>query len=260
MTNYKNIVLHTDPLSSSRTFLLILTIIILACFSTSALAKTKYVTDKIILELHKTQSNLSTLLAQLPSGTPLIILDTDGASTKVEAPGNKIGWVDTAYLMSDKPATLLYTELMNEHKKTLETLAGLQNNSSTASGKNTKDIGWMKVELKKARNKARTLNANLAENNKKLDKALKSKKQQDSTITDLQARLDASTDENQETLDELNELSSKREALINPNGLDTEIPLLWTLIGAIIFLIAGLVGGAMLLDARNRRKHGGFRI
>ena len=94
-----------------------------------------------------------------------------------------------------------------------------------------------------------------------LDKALKLKTQQDSRITELQAKLDTSIEENQETLNELNELTTdEEEVFIKTNGLDTGIPLLWFLIGIGVVLIGGLIAGAMMLDAHNRKKHGGFRI
>jgi len=264
MTSKRKITSHFGRIFAPLFFSLLVALIISACYSTAALAETKYVTDKIILELHKTQSSLSTLVTQLPSGTPLIILETDGAHSKVETPDNKIGWVETAYLMSDKPASLMYSELNNEHKKTLRLLVELQNQTTTKSAQTSEDeknVGWMRVEMKKARDKARAMENTLIENNKKLDTALKSKAQQDSKIADLQARLDTSLEENQETLDELNELTStEEEPFIKTRGLDTEIPLLWFLIGIGVVLIAGLITGAMMLDAHNRSKHGGFRI
>ena len=264
MTIKLKITSYFSRISSSLFFYLLVTAFVSVCYSTTALAETKYVTDKIILELHKTQSNLSTLVTQLPSGTPLIILETDGAHSKVETPDKKTGWVETAYLMSSKPASLLYSELSNKHKKTLKLLAELQNKTSTKSAQTSEDeknAGWMRVEMKKARDKARALEGTLIDNNKKLDVALKSKAKQDAKITDLRTRLDASHKENQENLNELDELTSTEEQpSIKTRGLDTEIPLLWFLIGIGVFLIGGLISGAMMLDAHNRNKHGGFRI
>jgi SH3 domain protein len=266
MTNKLKITSYFSRASYSLFFSLLVTTFISACYSTTALAETKYVTDKIILELHKTQSNLSTLVTQLPSGTPLIILETDGAHSKVETPDKKTGWVETAYLMSSKPASLMYSELSNEHKKTLKLLAELQNQTSATSAQTNEDeknVGWMRVEMKKARDKAKAMEDTLIKNNKKLDEALKSKARQDSKITDLQAKLDASINENQETLNELNELTIddiEEEVFIKTNGLNTEIPLLWFLIGIGVVLIGGLIAGAMMLDVHNRKKHGGFRI
>ena len=264
MTNKLKITSYFGRASSSLFFSLLVTTFISVCYSTTVLAETKYVTDKIILELHKTQSNLSTLVAQLPSGTPLIILETDGAHSKVETPDKKTGWVETAYLMSDKPASLMYIELSKEHKKNLKLIAELQNRPTTTSGQTSEDgknVKWMRVEMNKARDKAKALEGTLSENNKKLEAALKSKTQQDSRIADLQKKLDTSIEENQETLNELDELTSTEEkSFIKTRVLDTGIPLLWFLIGIGIVLIGGLIAGAMMLDAHNRKKHGGFRI
>ena len=264
MTSKLKITSYFGRISSSLFFSLFVSAFFSVCYSTTLLAETKYVTDKIILELHKTQSNLSTLVTQLPSGTPLIILETDGAHSKVETPDKKTGWVETAYLMSSKPASLLYSELSNEHKKNLKLLVELQNQTSTKSAQSSEDeknVGWMRVEMKKARDKAKAMENTLTEKNKKLDEALKLKTQQDSKITELQAKLDTSIEENQETLNELNELTTdEEEVFIKTNGLDTGIPLLWFLIGIGVVLIAGLIAGAIMLDAHNRKKHGGFRI
>lgn len=237
---------------------------ILLSASSLALAETKYVTDKIVLELHKTKSSLSELIEQLPSGSPLTILETDGAYSRVEANDGKSGWVESAYLMNDKPAQLLYSELQQEHKRSLALIESLKNDiaSSGQSEEDIKNIGWMRAELKKARDRAKNLESVLTKNNKQLGESRGSSQQLENKISDLQTQLKAAEIDNEENMQEITRLirEADDEAFFITAGLQTEIPLIWFLIGISVFLIIGIAAGALMFDAHYRKRHGGFRI
>jgi len=244
-----------------------------ATYSSSVLAQTKYVTDKITLEIHETSSNTSALIEQVPSGTALTVLDTDGAFAKVETPDNKVGWVEAAYLMSNKPAQLLYSELADKHKQSLKLISTLQesvskNNNSVPepSDEDKKNISWMRVELKKARDKAKELKKTAVNSKQENTKSLEEKNRLENQISELQNKINETITENNKIINELNNLSSKisnNDSFFDnaeSNGLNTEIPLLWFLLGMGVFMIVGVLAGMTMLDAHNRRRHGGFRI
>ncbi len=242
---------------------------VLAAFSVSVSAQTKYVTDRITLEIHQTSSSTSTLIEQVPSGTPLIVLETDGAFAKVETPDDKTGWVEAAYLMTEKPARLLYAELNDRYKQSLTLISDLRENNAAAkiSDEEKESIARMRAELKKARDKVKNLENTLATKNLNNKASTEDKKILETRIAELEKKLDGIIKENIDNINELNTLTSKiseddsffdNDAANNNHS--TAIPLLWFLIGIGAFMLLGGLAGASMLDAHNRRKHGGFRI
>ncbi len=240
---------------------------LLATFSTPASAQTKYVTDRITLEIHQTSSSTSPLIEQVPSGTPLLILETDGAFSKVETPDEKIGWVEAAYLMTEKPARLLYTELNSKHKQSLALISDLKEKKNTVtqiSDEEKKDVAWMQAELKKARDKAKNLESTLATKSLNSKASIEDKKNLEARIAELKKKLDEKIQENIDNITELNALTSRisNDDVFFEGSSDpgTGIPLLWFVLSIAVFMLLGGLAGATMLDAHNRRRHGGFRI
>jgi len=244
--------------------------VVTAVLSAPTLANTKYVTDKITLEIHETSSSTSSLIEQVASGTPLVVMETDGAFAKVETPDKKIGWVEAAYLMNEKPAQLMYTELKDKHRRSLALIVDLkQNKLADTSEEEKSKITAMRAELKKAREKNKTLKSTLS--NRKLNNkaAIEDKKLMQLRISELEKKLGEKTMENNDNIQELNNLMSKNsgddsffEGTDNSASgfFSNAVPLIWFLVGIGIFMIMGAFAGATMLDVHNRRKHGGFRI
>lgn len=243
-----------------------LLVLFLLTASHVVLAETKYVTDKIVLELHTSKSTSSPLVAQLPSGAELEVLEKDGAHARVETTDGKTGWVEAAYLMSSKPAQVLYEELKKEHQRNLKAMENMQSGNDLQLSpqliEDAKNIGWMRGEMNKARERAKQLEDQLKKKTSASGNIEKQRQQYQSTITELETKLQVATIENEENMAEINRLINviENKELFVTAGMDTKIPLLWFLIAILVFLIAGVVSGMYMLDAHNRKRHGGFRI
>jgi len=259
---------HKQGFPASSIVLLFLVGMTSITTTVSATTSIKYVTDKITLEIHQTSSSRSSLIEQVPSGTPLTILDTDGAYTKVETPDEKVGWVEAAYLMTEKPAKMLYKELAVKHNKSLALIVDLKQNNPAPkqSEKEKQSIIWMRAELKKAREKIKNMSITLANRNLNSKATTQDKATMKTRIDNLEKRLADKVQENNDNINELNNFASKTtpdDAFFE--GTDkgifyTAIPLMWFLIGLAVFMILGGLAGASMLDAHNRKRHGGFRV
>ena len=248
--------------------------ILMSCLLLTAHADTKYVTDRIVLELHETKSSLSPLIEQLPSGAALNVLEKDGAHARVETADGKSGWVEAAYLQNSKPAQLLFEELKKthqelkqQHQRNLDAMQNIQAtpqqpNVSDKTLEDAKNVGWMRGEMNKARKQAKELEQQLKNLSGTKNNSKKEKEELQNRISELELVLKASNIENEENTIEINRLISAAEdkEFLKTAGMETEISLLWFLISILIFFGAGVFLGMRLLDAHNRKRHGGFKI
>jgi hypothetical protein len=79
-----------------------------------ARAATAYVTDELVLGVYAAQDTQGQRLATLHSGATLETLAEKGDSTQVRLGDGTIGWVKTAYLTPDEPATVRIKQLQDE--------------------------------------------------------------------------------------------------------------------------------------------------
>ena len=187
----------------------------LACAAAAAAAETAYVTDSLQLGLHAAQDTSDRPFDTLLSGAELEVLERVPNYARVETADGRVGWVKSAYLVSEKPARLRVSEL----------------------------------------------EARVAELEAELDAAEQARTHAEQQMAEIKARQAASQSSAaavQETLARL-----KTENAAYERRLETyrgAVPLRWAAAALVVTLLAGLVGGIWWLDARIRRRHGGFRV
>nr|VFJ59036.1 MAG: SH3 domain protein [Candidatus Kentron sp. FW] len=84
---------------------------LLACLPGIACAETAYVIDRLLAGIHEDKTQDSTVLEVLPTGSALEVISREEDFTRVRTTNGIVGWIDTNYLMSEKPAQLLLMEL-----------------------------------------------------------------------------------------------------------------------------------------------------
>nr|VFK50530.1 MAG: SH3 domain protein [Candidatus Kentron sp. TUN]VFK51782.1 MAG: SH3 domain protein [Candidatus Kentron sp. TUN]VFK58320.1 MAG: SH3 domain protein [Candidatus Kentron sp. TUN] len=84
---------------------------LLACLPGIVVAETAYITDRLLAGVHEDKAQDSTVLEVLPTSAALDIISRDGDFTRVRTANGITGWVDTNYLISEKPAQLLLMDL-----------------------------------------------------------------------------------------------------------------------------------------------------
>lgn len=86
----------------------------LALLPMTAAAQTSYVTDTLRLRLFSGENATGDTIQVLVSGQEMEILSRDVNFANVRLPDGTIGWVKTAYLVDEKPARLIVSELTSE--------------------------------------------------------------------------------------------------------------------------------------------------
>lgn len=224
----------------------------LLCTQARAENDTAYIVDELLVGIHQEKDIDSPIIKVIGTGTELEILERDGDYTKVkEKEGGKTGWVDSSYVMQEKPAKLL----LSEFKKKMQSQGSDKKDTATANEDNaalTEELESLKQQLSSEKLKYAELEAIISDQEKRL------------------AQFEAHSD-----ISQVKELQKKNDSLkkalkdiknkeTSSDRYFTEILKLFAdkfvLIALAVAAILGFVFGRHIEDRKNRKRHGGFRI
>lgn len=252
-------------------------------FTTSqAFAEKRYVTDRILLGIHVGADEKTDVIKSVPSGTEFELLDTEENFIEIKLEDGTQGWVNSGYVMKEAPATRKYDVLANQYEKTTQELDKLKVNY-------TKKVRALQIRNDQYSNATTTikelkkLKGGKVVANPKVENELKASLKENENlklkITELENKSKEVIDIDQKQIfDELknvkvqNDVMKKRidVALAHLNGerIPTAEELAsvrpnfpawyWGLL--IIFLLVGILSGYLIMDYKNRSRHGGFRL
>ena len=200
-------------------------------------AESVYVVDQLLNGVHEKKERQSAILELLPSGTRLDVLKREGDFVEVKTPGGTSGWVDGKYLMSEKPARISLSELETQHQKTKQSLTTAREELKTLRARRNDGIDENTREQLKM----------LRSENAALKETITSAENQLTELARAQAAEIEAAEPDEPTF--TTELSLANIAF-KPES--------WGVLGAVFVL--GLILGTYLMDYRQRRRHGGFRI
>ena len=200
-------------------------------------AKSLYVIDQLLIGVHETKDRTSAILELLPSGTRLDVVKQEGDLVHVKTPGGTLGWVDGKYLVSEKPARNSLNELEAQHQKDKESLAAARRELKALQARKGSAMD------QKSRQELESLRSENAE----LKETIASAEVQLTELARARAELEAASEAEQSS--PAISLSIRQAALE---------PVTWAVLGGV--LVLGFVLGGYLMDYRQRRRHGGFRI
>lgn len=236
-----------------------------------------FVTDKIVIEVYSQRFSQGSVLKKLPSGSAVEVLMKDGDYTRIRTNDNITGWVESKFLTKEQPTQVVYLTLLAK-SKTLETKLKAAEEKLANSGdsggdgidiaeieelrKRAADAGWMRVELKKARERITEI-----ENKMKSSGKATASSQEELNILrnqnkELERRLAASmlVNEQQQEIVLREDGEPTISTTQNPDEQGWTVNIEWFLGSIVVALIIGLIGGMTWLDKRIRERHGGFRI
>jgi hypothetical protein len=98
---------------------------LLALASSAAPAATAYVSDELVLGVYAEQNGQGQRLTTLHSGASVETLGVNGEFTQVRLGDGTIGWVKSAYLMTQEPATVQVKRLEEELDRSRATTPAL---------------------------------------------------------------------------------------------------------------------------------------
>jgi uncharacterized protein YgiM (DUF1202 family) len=253
----------------------ILRAILLCLMPLSSLpAQADYVTDKIVIEVRSQRLSQGAVLKTLPSGSVVEVLLTDGAYARIRTNDNITGWVQSQFLTTEQPAQIAYLKLLTKIKTLEAKLKTAEANQGEAGGdgidiaeieelrKRAADAGWMRVELKKARDRINEMQNKMKTSGQTSNSSQKELSVLSDKNKELERRLAAAIEFNEQQQELAIQNGATPSVSTNQAGDEQgwAINLEWFLGSIIVALIIGLIAGVTWLDKRIRQRHGGFRI
>ncbi|HBI14852.1 MAG TPA: TIGR04211 family SH3 domain-containing protein [Desulfobulbaceae bacterium] len=214
--------------SFSRTMLLLLAIL-LPCGSPAS-AATWYVKPSAEVPVRSGQGAEFKILAVVPDGMAVEILEEVDPWARIRTPGGTEGWLLKRYLTSETPLSTAVATLQTEKSRLEETSGELSrkyNELSATQARNEKELEACRAERDKALNDYETL------------------RQDNADVIGLQKRFAENTRELQETREKLAALE-----LAN-TGRKRNSSIMWFLAGGLVLLSGWFLG---ILSSRSRKR------
>lgn len=233
-------------------------LVVLLALAPAAPAEPAYISARLEIGLHESRSPHSAILALLPEGTEIEVIERDARAARVRLADGREGWIAAQYLSSESSAPAELAALRQRLPELEAALASEQAARIEAEGR----TNAAEAELSELRSGVATAGADSAEHG------------EDSQILrDFQLL----AEENRELKEQIAELEEIREsageseagagsstiqrqdgARIHPSGFFERPTWQWILIAFVLLFSFGL--GAFAVDWLTRRRHGGYRI
>lgn len=232
----------------------------------NAFADTAYVTDRVSIAVFPAADLTGEPVERLLSGALVDVLqDADGVAEIKTSAGNS-GWMRSDFLTPDPPAVVRLESAEQELREANialdaadEKIARLEKERAALEKKaaTAKNLGWMRAELDKARDKAAALEKLLAlqqAETGEVDRHAETLERHIATLEtenqDLQQRLAAALLIN----DDVEVVTEEAPAAAGGHLFP------WSAVALLLGLMAGFAVGYYWLDRRLRRRFGGVRL
>ncbi len=212
----------------------ILSIVLVFGLFANAMADTRYVSDRLEIQMRTGKGTQFRILRMLPSGTPVEILETDQENgySRVRVPGGVEGWVLTRLLMKGQAAR----DRLAGAEKRLASLELENRKLSTALG-----------DLRKAKGSGDKQLGQFGKENRKLKQELENIRRTASSSLAIDA-------ENRELKSRIVAYERQQQSLQQENsGLKDRTARDWFMVGAGV-IILGMIIGLIIPRIRWRKK------
>lgn len=254
--------------SGRRTGPLAWLVLLCALLALPAHAQTVYVIDQLEIGVHRETDVDSVILAVIPTGTELQVLERDGEFVRVTTPDGVTGWVDARYVVDEKPGGAALAQREAEFAQA------------------TRDLGAARAQVEVLRQQLVEVQAELDQQKAQQENVAQASDQSSEKLRKALSDLQDLADENQRMQGEIarlesartaaaNELAAAREQMNRENEKEavrvdeprssgrfaSSAP--WSLWQWLLFasiLLLAFAAGGYLVDWETRRRHGGFRI
>ena len=243
----------------------LLSAILLAVAPFGFAAETVYVIDKLLVGVHKEADLNSAIAKVLPTGAKLDVLSHKGELAQIKDHDGAVGWVDVAYLMKDPPAAAALEQLKLDKRALADRVKALEAQSAgkpaPAEGAKVNSLTNENTELKGQLSAQKLKNTELEDKLSQLEKnpALPGTGTVAGELQKANLALTEDLKKANEVIDALRAEAPNADPRVAVHGPWYGGSL------SVVALTLGMLGlsfggGMYLMDYRNRRRHGGFRV
>lgn len=232
----------------------------------NAFAETAYVTDQVSIAVFPAADLTGEPVERLLSGALVDVLQSAAGVAEIKTDAGNTGWMRSDFLTPDPPAVVRLESAEKELQEANialdaadEKIARLEKEQTALEKKAAaaKNLGWMRAELDRARDKATALEKLLASQQAEtgeVDRHAEALAQRIATLEaekqDLQQRLAAALLIN----DDVELVTEEAPAAASGHSFP------WSAVALLLGLMVGFAAGYYWLDRRLRQRFGGVRL
>ncbi|ALP52064.1 hypothetical protein Tel_02300 [Candidatus Tenderia electrophaga] len=231
----------------------------------AAFADSAYVTDQVSIAVFPKADLSGEPVERLLSGTPVEVLQTTDGVAEVKTGAGNSGWMRSDFLTSALPAVVKLEQAETELREANmildaadEKIARLEKEQAALKkqAEAAKELGWMRAELSKARDKAAALEKQLASQQAETSEV----DQQAETLEQRIATLETENQDLQKRLGAVLMISDDTQPATReqPPAAPASFP--WSAVALVLGLAAGFAAGYYWLERRLRQRFGGIKV
>ncbi|PHR50704.1 TIGR04211 family SH3 domain-containing protein [Cycloclasticus sp.] len=198
-----------------------------------AMANAAHITDKLLAGMYAEPNNSEQPTQLLPSGTPVELIGEAKGFVKVQLVGGETGWVEKRFLSEEKPAKVRLLSLQSKYRQLQEKLDRAE--------------------------------ATLTKLNQPTEEVVPNEQKNDQRITE---ELQEALAKAEKTIQQLQQENEQRPLVANvtktvPPTDNEPVSFSFTGLSLLLLVLSMLIGvylGIKFQDARQLKRHGGFRI
>lgn len=221
-----------------------LSLVFCALLLPTGVTATTFVTDKLIIDVYAEHFATSSVVTNIPTGTPVKVLQEQGDYTEISTQDNITGWVLSKYLSVERPIQLEYVQLITKYNTLQEKLKAIEPElaKNRKLRKKLKSVAKLRKNLVASQEEIKRLQDTIAAKDQTLANAV--------LPPDDQPPIQALTPQPAGML-----VALDIESLLKPT------PMAAAAIALLVStFILGIFIGYRWLDRKIRKRHGGIRL
>ncbi len=236
-------------------------------------ADTAYITDSVTVGIFASADLKGEPLERLVSGTLVDVLQSQNGVAEVKSSSGRSGWLRTSFISSNLPASIKLENSKSELSKlnarfdaANDMIAKLQKEADALQEKaaSTKDVGWMRGEMEKARDKAAKLEKQLQSKEAQVTKVGEQTQSFEEEVQTLRAENQGLKQRLAAAMMISSEVGVQQEQVPEASAVQSETAessaLGWSLLTMVLGLGFGFAAGYYWLDRRLRQRFCGVRV
>ena len=214
-------------------------LIVLACWTATAWAETRYVSDQLVVSLREQPQNGSQPIIYLRTDMSVEVLEELGEYIKARTKAGEVGYIQQKYLTTETPKIVIIKRLQKERDQLANKTGKMQKQVAVATSQSDQSQQELNAQLAEAQTKATELQDGLT----KSQTELKQTRQDYQVLQNDAKEVIAITKERDQLRKINNELSATIATLDEEVGELTKTGVIkWFLAGAGVLFLGWIIG------------------
>ncbi len=224
------------------------TLIVLTCWTATAWAETRYISDQLVVSLREQPQNNAPSITYLRTDMPVEVLEQTGDFFKVRTEAGETGYIKPSYLTPKTPKSVIISQLQKDRNRLSSKAEDLKQQVKAATAQSGKSQQELANQLTKIRKQASELQTKLVASQAALTKTsndYQTLQKEAKNVVAITKQRDQLRTTNQELTTTVANLEKESDSLLISGSIK------WFLAGAGVLFFGWMIG--KMSSGRRRR-------